>query len=78
MLFDAIDKAYKADGKFTREGIVRELFNTKNYDHVFGSWSGEDIFTPTSTLTGHSNFVRSVAFSPNGASWPAAVQMRRS
>jgi len=39
VLLDAIDRAYKADGIVTRAGVVRELFNTKNYDGVLGTWS---------------------------------------
>ncbi|MBV9455658.1 MAG: branched-chain amino acid ABC transporter substrate-binding protein [Rubrobacter sp.] len=39
VLLDAIDRAYKADGQVTREGVVRELFATRNYDGVLGTWS---------------------------------------
>jgi branched-chain amino acid transport system substrate-binding protein len=39
VLLDAIDRAYKADGKVTREGVVRELFATRNYGGVLGTWS---------------------------------------
>jgi branched-chain amino acid transport system substrate-binding protein len=49
VLLDAIDKAYKADGQVTRAGVVRELFNTKNYDGVLGTWSFDE--DGDSTLT---------------------------
>ena len=42
VLLDAIDRAYKADGKVTREGVVRELFATRNYDGVLGTWSFDE------------------------------------
>ena len=42
VLLDAIDRAYKADGIVTRAGVVRELFNTKNYDGVLGTWSFDE------------------------------------
>jgi branched-chain amino acid transport system substrate-binding protein len=42
VLLDAIDRAYKADGKVTRAGVVRELFATKNYDGVLGTWSFDE------------------------------------
>ena len=42
VMLDAIDRAYKADGKVTREGVVRELFNTKDYDGVLGTWSFDE------------------------------------
>jgi branched-chain amino acid transport system substrate-binding protein len=42
VLLDAIDRAYKADGEITRPGVVRELFNTKDYDGVLGTWSFDE------------------------------------
>lgn len=39
VMLDAIDRAYKKDGKVTREGVVREIFATKNYHGVLGTWS---------------------------------------
>ena len=42
VLLDAIDRAYKADGKVTREGVLRELFATRNYDGVLGPWSFDE------------------------------------
>jgi branched-chain amino acid transport system substrate-binding protein len=49
VLLDAIDRTYKADGTVTRAGVVRELFNTKNYDGVLGTWSFDE--DGDSTLT---------------------------
>src|SRR5919202_917233 len=42
VLLDAIDRAYKGDGRVTRAGVVRELLATKNYDGVLGTWSFEE------------------------------------
>src|ERR671932_1633929 len=42
VLLDAIDRAYKADGKVSREGVVRELFATRKYDGVLGTWSFDE------------------------------------
>jgi branched-chain amino acid transport system substrate-binding protein len=39
VLLDAIDRAYRADGQVTREGVVRELFATRDYNGVLGTWS---------------------------------------
>jgi len=42
VLLDAIERAYNADGEVTREGVVRELFATQNYDGVLGTWSFDE------------------------------------
>jgi branched-chain amino acid transport system substrate-binding protein len=42
VLLDAIDRAYEHDGELTREGVVRELFATQNYDGVLGTWSFDE------------------------------------
>ncbi len=42
VLIDAIDRAYENDGEVTREGVVRELFATRNYDGVLGTWSFDE------------------------------------
>jgi branched-chain amino acid transport system substrate-binding protein len=42
VLLDAIERAYKADGEVTRQGVVRELFATRNYDGVLGTWSFDE------------------------------------
>jgi branched-chain amino acid transport system substrate-binding protein len=42
VLLDAIDRAYENDGEVTREGVVRELFATQNYDGVLGTWSFDE------------------------------------
>jgi branched-chain amino acid transport system substrate-binding protein len=42
VLLDAIEKAYNADGEATREGVIRELFATRNYDGVLGTWSFDE------------------------------------
>ena len=39
VMLDAIDRAYKKDGDVTREGVVREIYATKNYQGVLGTWS---------------------------------------
>lgn len=39
VMFDAVGNAYKADGKVTREGVVKQLFATKDYQGVLGTWS---------------------------------------
>ncbi len=54
VLLDAIEKAYNADGEATREGVVRELFATQNYDGVLGTWSFDENGDTTLTeLSGH-------------------------
>ena len=53
VLLDAIDRAYRADGRVTREGVVRELFATRDYDGVLGTWSfDEDGDTTLTKLSG--------------------------
>jgi branched-chain amino acid transport system substrate-binding protein len=39
VMLDAIERAYKEDGEVTREGVLREVFATKNYHGVLGTWS---------------------------------------
>jgi branched-chain amino acid transport system substrate-binding protein len=39
VLLDAIQRAYEADGEVTRAGVVRELFATRYYSGVLGTWS---------------------------------------
>jgi branched-chain amino acid transport system substrate-binding protein len=39
VLLDAIENAYNTDGEVTREGVLRELFATQNYEGVLGTWS---------------------------------------
>jgi branched-chain amino acid transport system substrate-binding protein len=54
VLLDAIERAYNADGQVTREGVVRELFATQNYDGVLGTWSFDENGDTTLTeLSGH-------------------------
>ena len=38
-MLDAIEHAYEADGDVTREGVLREIFATKDYEGVLGEWS---------------------------------------
>ena len=42
VLLDAIESAYNADRELTREGVIRELFATQNYDGVLGTWSFDE------------------------------------
>ena len=49
VLLDAIDRTCENDGEVTREGVVRELFATRNYDGVLGTWSFDE--DGDSTLT---------------------------
>ena len=42
VLLDAIERAYNADGEVTREGVLRELFATRNYEGVLGTWSFDE------------------------------------
>src|ERR687885_1235085 len=42
VLLDAIQRAYNTDGQVTRDGVVREVFATKNYDGVLGTWSFDE------------------------------------
>jgi branched-chain amino acid transport system substrate-binding protein len=54
VLLDAIERAYNADGEVTREGVIRELFATQNYDGVLGTWSFDENGDTTLTeLSGH-------------------------
>jgi branched-chain amino acid transport system substrate-binding protein len=53
VLLDAIQRAYDNDGTATREGVVRELFATSNYDGVLGTWSfDQDGDTTLTELSG--------------------------
>ena len=53
MLLDAIQRAYENDGRVTREGVVKELFATQNYDGVLGTWSfDQDGDTTLTKLSG--------------------------
>jgi serine/threonine protein kinase/class 3 adenylate cyclase/ABC-type branched-subunit amino acid transport system substrate-binding protein len=53
VLLDAIGRAYDNDGEVTREGVVRELFATEDYDGALGTWSfDEDGDTTLSQLSG--------------------------
>ena len=42
VLLDAIENAYNTDGEVTREGVLRELFATQNYEGVLGTWSFDE------------------------------------
>ncbi len=42
VLLDAIERAYSADGDVTREGVLREVFATRNYNGVLGTWSFDE------------------------------------
>jgi branched-chain amino acid transport system substrate-binding protein len=42
VLLDAIENAYNVDGEVTREGVLRELFATRNYEGVLGTWSFDE------------------------------------
>jgi branched-chain amino acid transport system substrate-binding protein len=54
VLLDAIERAYENDGEVTRPGVVRELFNTRDYDGVLGTWSFDENGDTTLTeLSGH-------------------------
>ncbi len=53
VLLDAIQRAYDNNGEVTREGVVQELFNTKDYDGVLGTWSfDQDGDTTLTQLSG--------------------------
>jgi branched-chain amino acid transport system substrate-binding protein len=53
VLLDAIQRVYDNDGEVTREGVVRELFATSNYDGVLGTWSfDQDGDTTLTQLSG--------------------------
>ena len=53
VLLDAIQRAYENDGRVTREGVIRELFATSNYDGVLGTWSfDQDGDTTLTELSG--------------------------
>ena len=53
VLLDAIQRAYENDGEVTRQGVVRELFATANYDGVLGTWSfDQDGDTTLTELSG--------------------------
>ena len=54
VLLDAIERAYNADGEVTREGVVRELFATRGYNGVLGTWSfDQDGDTTLTELSGN-------------------------
>lgn len=42
VLLDAIENAYNAAGEVTREGVLRELSATQDYDGVLGTWSFDE------------------------------------
>ncbi|MDP9426851.1 MAG: branched-chain amino acid ABC transporter substrate-binding protein [Actinomycetota bacterium] len=42
VMLDAIDRAYEADGDVTREGVLREIFATEDYNGVLGEWSFDE------------------------------------
>ena len=42
VLLDAIENTYNADGEVTREGVLRELTATQDYDGVLGTWSFDE------------------------------------
>ena len=53
VLLDAIQRDYDNHGEVTREGVVQELFNTKDYDGVLGTWSfDQDGDTTLTQLSG--------------------------
>ena len=53
VMLDAIQRAYDNDGEVTREGVLRELFATSNYDGVLGTWSfDQDGDTTLTQLSG--------------------------
>jgi branched-chain amino acid transport system substrate-binding protein len=53
VMLDAIQRAYEADGEVTREGVMRELLATQDYDGALGTWSfDEDGDTSLSQLSG--------------------------
>ena len=67
VLLDAIERAYNTDGQVTRDGVVREVFATKNYDGVLGTWSfdenGDTTLTELSgqrVQNGNFEFVRTI------------------
>ena len=54
VLLDAIERAYDADGEVTREGVIRELFATRDYSGVLGTWSfDQDGDTTLTELSGN-------------------------
>jgi branched-chain amino acid transport system substrate-binding protein len=42
LMLDAIEKAYEEDGEVTREGVLREIFATEDYEGVLGTWSFDE------------------------------------
>jgi branched-chain amino acid transport system substrate-binding protein len=42
VMLDAVEKAYKEDGEVTREGVMREVFATEDYNGVLGTWSFDE------------------------------------
>ena len=42
VMLDAIERAYEADGKVTRENVLREIFATEDYQGVLGTWSFDE------------------------------------
>ena len=42
VMLDAIENAYNADGEVTREGVLRELVATQDYEGVLGTWSFDE------------------------------------
>lgn len=39
VMLDAIERAHNADGEVTRDNVLRELFATRDYNGVLGTWS---------------------------------------
>jgi branched-chain amino acid transport system substrate-binding protein len=42
VMLDAIERAYEADGEVTRENVLREIFATRDYQGVLGTWSFDE------------------------------------
>jgi branched-chain amino acid transport system substrate-binding protein len=42
VMLDAIERAHEADGEVTREGVLREIFATEDYEGVLGTWSFDE------------------------------------
>ncbi len=42
VMLDAIERAYEADGDVTREGVLREILATEDYEGVLGEWSFDE------------------------------------
>jgi branched-chain amino acid transport system substrate-binding protein len=42
VMLDAIERAYGADDEVTRQGVLREIFATKDFEGVLGTWSFDE------------------------------------